>query len=958
MQSLKLRNFKGLFTNIDESDADHEYMRVCQDVKIRPGQMSSQNYKFEEIEGLVGDGEEILHFETVYIDNDKNANKEVENKLVSAYKRDLKPYYLLITYKNETFVKLFDIGTKQLLFASPSKNYSKFNKIKIVNNEGIVKIIANNTVYLLSRINRIRYPDTTAKTYIPIKLISQNNDIGGYPVKITTEVNHQLQTGDMIRISNWEGSYKITEQVYELASISTGEYPAVCTVIQSHRLVTGDKVTISDWEGSMDWKTPYQNLNREWTVTVLDSTRFTIPTRIESTITVGTATYKYPNYNGPIPKDLNNEWIVTVLDSKSFTVNNWITDTEVNGQFEVTHSLGMIYNSGFLFEELLPEPNNNFISSDVKLVTSGDLYAESVKIVDGGYVSFGVGKNDKFPSQKLTFYIKDIDGDIPFNMSVFQALSARHHISSGVKSGEWLFPFLHAPKTYYGFPTDSDYLVCPADFFELYFDFEERHNPTAMQYWKVIDGPRIRHPYYGDTGIRVNGQRYAVEKGYFDSILYKWSNKNSQTVALTGFEKTASIKVEVIGTLIYDYLDEVIDSTYLINIPNEIVKYGISVSNIDFSNLPLRVTAVAFYFRNNPKSDFEQVAYFDLCSRAIKYPVKDKKYKFFVSTSTPNGIYLNQTIGVMYDTNRYKLIRSVQDYKVISGIPFIISDGNLVTGAIGSGNAMNIFYEQNMVPDVSDLNLTQIVDVNGTLGAADESSLNLINFTNTDGVLLFSKKDSLSYGISNVNHIAELPEGIVIYTKQGIYITNGYDKKLISEQINNIVEDNYDAGYIVYDSYNEELYFSDGRRLFKYSSQYNYWIQIGLAPGGILRVDNNGELIFFSKDSREDKEIEYKCYRMVEGTGRGIIRTMKMDLGDPTILKSLRNIVFDFKGTIWIEGKKLESAERSMIVKSLHVGNPNSVRFVVEWQFTGIIYGVTLNYDLQGEARLKTYSNI
>lgn len=856
MPNIKLRNFKGLLTNIDESDADQEYLRECVDVKIRPGQISSETYDIVEFEELgrwkyVEDNEEILHFEVVYIDNDKNANKLVNGELISDYTRDLKSYYLLITYGTETKVKLFN--SKQLVYASPSNGYPKFKNIKVINTDGTVKIIANDTIYLLSKVSRLRFPALDTK----------------------------------IRIN--------------ISEISIDKMPTVIKTTGPHNLVSNDQIEIKGWAGT---------------------------------------------YGRIYGKSLNDIWTITVIDNYSFSVNNHITLTTELGYFDIIKTSSRVYSSGFIFEELLHDTSKASLGALSEIKPTGELQNIPITIKELGYVKFGKTFCDTFNFK----FTKDDVNKTPINMSIFHLVQGKEEgfdsnsnniivqpSSSAVTTGEWLFPMSQDVAF-----NNKPALLLPLDFFEKYFDYPN-HDADKDIRWKIFSNPKLFTNL--ETPLKyfqASGTYYLIDYTLFTDGT-KWYSKEGQLVDTVGFERLSD-KAEVVGTIINDYQDETVVYYQLLDIDIALAKYGIKVSSIDTSLLPKRTTAIAFYIRTKRTDDFQQIAYYDLCSGIAKNLIA------YGSTLTVNGIYLNQTIGVMYDTNRYKLIRSIQDYKIVSGIPFIISDGNLVSGAIGSGNAMNIFYKQNIVPDVSDLNLTQLVDVNGTLGAADESSLHLISVTNTDGVLLYSKKDSLSYGISDSNHIVELPEGTVIYTKQGIFITNGYDKKLISEPINDIVEAGYDNGYVSYDTVNEELYFSNGKRLFKYCSLYNYWSEVGNVPNGIIRISDEGEMVF-----ADDK----KLYKFVVGAGKGRIQTMKMDLGDPSMVKSLRSIVFDFVGKIWLNGKTLESDTRSMIVKSYHVGTSNVIRIGINFEIMGTIYNISLNYDLQGEARLsKTYSNI
>ena len=268
-------------------------------------------------------------------------------------------------------------------------------------------------------------------------------------------------------------------------------------------------------------------------------------------------------------------------------------------------------------------------------------------------------------------------------------------------------------------------------------------------------------------------------------------------------------------------------------------KYVIKLENFVFPgiitpNKNYRVTSVALYIRQDDKDDFQQVMVWDINKGKQDPSIFDILY---IDALTSNGVFLSQTIGAVYKPKEYKPIDKFVDYIEIDGIAYAISDQRAYHPSIGSGMIMNgVFLDY--IPEVEgDL----LSDINGTLGVFGTQLKLVVAQDSRDGYLLFSIKDKMNFKIRDQYDLATSPEGIIILTKRGIYVTNGYERKLISEEINNLVEKNFDKGSIFYHQTDDILFYTyqDGLNNFytyRYDFVYGNWSEI---KGGIP-----GELTF------------------------------------------------------------------------------------------------------------------
>lgn len=405
-------------------------------------------------------------------------------------------------------------------------------------------------------------------------------------------------------------------------------------------------------------------------------------------------------------------------------------------------------------------------------------------------------------------------------------------------------------------------------------------------------------------------------------------------------------KSEIVVTYVFDNLDEYVVSyrtyetdslDYVLKLTNIDLKRAYYKSPFGADSMDWRITGVNIYIRKSEKDDFEQ-AYsfnFNIGKKNENLFSTVLLYKYIL-----NGVYLSQTIGYLYDSKNYKPLKDIRDYINIQGISFCSDGIRIYYPAVGSGQIMNgVFYD--FIPEVEGQFLA---NVNGDLGVFS-TKLDLISIQDSkEGYLLFSPKDSLNFKIRDRYDLATSPEGIIIHTERGIYVTNGYERKLISEQINDVIERNFGTGNIFYDRNTDILFYLCQEGYYRYDFVYGKWNRIYLPHKGLLTFGFNGEIYYFNEGQLE---------RLLKTSNiPSLIRTPSVDLDFPNIAKSVTLVDIDFEGEIWYKNYYLNHTSR----KTIQLGIPVTTRtpsatLGIEFAFKGRVYSIDIFYDILGEFR-------
>ena len=466
--------------------------------------------------------------------------------------------------------------------------------------------------------------------------------------------------------------------------------------------------------------------------------------------------------------------------------------------------------------------------------------------------------------------------------------------------------------------------------------------PSSGENRVVIPSSTIKNKYVPVEGPWEDYFVDPIEGTILQSVLISLVFKGDITVVsppIEGYNYR-----DIIVTLIYDDTNE-----YVVYAENKI--YGVPqgdtrilgeiILNEGFNK---KITAISVYIRYNKGDDYQQTHYFNLTT-GINY----KNYsEFTIDDLSGNGFYSSQTMGIVYDSSNYKPVFTFQDYIIIQGVAYGTHQSRTYFCSVGKGRIMKeVFYDY--IPEVEG---NFLVNVNGDLGIFSEQ-LELVSVQDSgEGYLLFAPKDSMNFRIRDQYDVATSPEGIIIHTIKGIYVTNGYERKLISEQINNIVEKNFSTGNIYYDKSEDILFYTCDEGTFKYDFPYQYWTELDsdavFGIRGKLTFGHSGEVY---------ETLNGKVSLLTKSEDvLSILKTPKMNLGYPDIAKNLIYLVIDFEGKVAYRDYYITHAEREEVKFGIPITEkvPSSV-LDARLVFTGKIYSIEIHYDILGEFRNAHY---
>ena len=400
--------------------------------------------------------------------------------------------------------------------------------------------------------------------------------------------------------------------------------------------------------------------------------------------------------------------------------------------------------------------------------------------------------------------------------------------------------------------------------------------------------------YNENNYVLLHGSFFLIEP---EAMPGDWSTTGSRTVSDIGLTKLGET-IEVVGTVIYDGGEEHIASYKKISLATLAAKFALKLRDISIpKNINKRISAIAFYYKFEKEIDFQQCFYTSLLVEdALPYN------EIIIHSLSSTGIYLQQTIGTLFNPMTFGLITAFDDYAHVNGVCYGLKN-NVHYPAIGNGSVQNnIFYTDRFIKG---LGLTQIIrlsNIRESLGIHGKTELKQVYVQdNGIGELIFSVKDRVGYGIKNKQSVFEIPEGIIILTPRGIFITDGGTEIFLSEQINNIVQTNYENGRIYFDNYQKKLYFYPERfsTLYVYSFVDKAWSIIIIQSNQLIfdQIYTDPDGITHLRDSNN-------IYRLDQApSGAAYLKCPLLDLGNINSFKVLTAVMFDFKGVIMFDGQ-------------------------------------------------------
>ena len=256
--------------------------------------------------------------------------------------------------------------------------------------------------------------------------------------------------------------------------------------------------------------------------------------------------------------------------------------------------------------------------------------------------------------------------------------------------------------------------------------------------------------------------------------------------------------------------------------------YVVGIKNIQLPwDINKRITRIKFYHKLKDATDYEMVKEFNLLSADAS--IED----FDISTDVYDGFFFATQVGFLWDYYEHpsdlQLIIGWKDFVTESGISIGISSRDEVAiyhSTYGGGRLMpDLVYDDNRLPVTGVSELTAVANADGRLMAFSPHTSYVIKAVEVAGVIGFRFEDTVEVGVKDKNDVANIQGGVLVHTQHGIYITNGYETKSISEPINDIIVTNYSTGRVYYNRYKHEVYYkpTNAEDLYRYRMIDNVW---------------------------------------------------------------------------------------------------------------------------------------
>lgn len=257
-------------------------------------------------------------------------------------------------------------------------------------------------------------------------------------------------------------------------------------------------------------------------------------------------------------------------------------------------------------------------------------------------------------------------------------------------------------------------------------------------------------------------------------------------------------------------------------------KFAIRIQKIKLPwNITKRITRIRFYHKLKDGADYELVKEFDL----LKPESSIEDFEF--TDADKDGNTLAGNVGYLWDYwNRpgdLRIINNFRSFITESGISIGLSATDIVSiyhSTFGGGNLMpDLIYDDNRLPVTGVSKLTAVGNADGRLMAFTDNTAYAIEAEEVSGVIGFRIEDTVELGVKNQQDIANIQGGIAVHTMHGIYVTNGYETKSISEPIDDIIVQYYNTGRIYYNRYKHILYYkpTNAEDLYQYRFKDNVW---------------------------------------------------------------------------------------------------------------------------------------
>jgi len=405
----------------------------------------------------------------------------------------------------------------------------------------------------------------------------------------------------------------------------------------------------------------------------------------------------------------------------------------------------------------------------------------------------------------------------------------------------WLFA-LDSIKTEAAYPAlddpgdEEDWPIAniPANYANIFVYLPIRYGYEAFKLSSGADVDTIPSYSHYDAGAGYwwNGADHQVINqecwsiSMEDLYAYEIAYGGNLTPADIGWE-TGENQFAIVVTAVLDEREEIPISakTYDVEVDD---KYVIGIESIIIPwDIDKRITRIRFYHQLKDDADFEMVKDFDLLSATSS--IED----FHMSENDYDAIYFSANTGFLWNFYEHpamlRIVQGWKDFVTESGISIGISTRDEVAiyhSTFGGGNLMpNLVYDDDRLPVTGVSELTAVANADGRLMAFTPHTSYVIKAEEIAGVIAFRFEDTVEVGVKDKFDVANIQGGVLVHTRHGIYITNGYETKSLSEAIDDLIETNYDTGRVYYNRYKHEVYYkpTNSEDLYRFRMKDSVW---------------------------------------------------------------------------------------------------------------------------------------
>lgn len=198
--------------------------------------------------------------------------------------------------------------------------------------------------------------------------------------------------------------------------------------------------------------------------------------------------------------------------------------------------------------------------------------------------------------------------------------------------------------------------------------------------------------------------------------------------------------------------------------------------------------------------------------------------------------------------------------------------------------------------------------------------------------------------VKNYFDIIETPEGTLVNNSEGILLIANEQRAFISNQIKDIVKNNFDKSSIFYNNYSKELYYTFDNELYIYrfeTQSWSYFKDLNKPDFKIKDVsdDYSGTIYFIVHSERNKKEV----YSIQYAAGNGKIGYKNIDFQNTSLKKSLYSLSVDYEGQIKFLNRNRKASKRKVDNIPVPILKRKFKDFIeFEMEFNGKIYSFEL----------------